>query len=622
MTSSRWIRSGVKAAVVTAVLSGVMAGFASVRLSAQAGGLTQAPTELVSYPDLILTNGKVLTVDKEFSIRQALAIRDGKILAVGTNAAIERLAGPKTERTDLGGKSVIPGIIDTHLHGQGQGIGAHLKEITAIEPKYRDFVSDVGTAMPGPAQVLNSGVPMYAGAAVVGSSVAEVLDNIKKIVDGRKPGTWVGVELASPELKVAFWDKVRRQDLDKVAPNNLLIVHTNVLYYNINTKVVEAIKAFYGFMPEEYELDESGLLNGRVDVVLMESVVGDMMFDHPMESLYPALKDYLQILASYGITTDSGRVIPFWYQPMYREMERRHEMPIRLTYSALGTQVFPYAADFYRRLGDVTDMGSDMLWMDGAGVVHIDGSNPFLCTTLAPNNPCMARNPTDLKRKALFEAIKYGNRVVNTHVSGDMAADQLMDIIEEASKAAGMTPEQIQAKGHGMDHCTLNPRPDQIERGKKLGIIWACAASVINGAADVARLYGVEYANKWVAPVGSIIKAGGRVAGHGEGMQGDSYFANLEMLLTRKDSQGRVWGKDEAIDRKDLLRMYTIWAADYAGRPDRLGSLEPGKLADLVVLDRDYMTIPIEQFHTLHAVLTIVGGKVAYKQNATGPSQQ
>jgi predicted amidohydrolase YtcJ len=586
----RRFRLAVELAIAVAAVAALAVRVAPARVGAQSA--PAVPPELIGYPDLIITNGKILTVDKEFSIKQAMAIRDGKILALGTNQAIERLAGPKTERMDLAGKSVIPGMIDTHLHGQGAAIRPHLKEIQAIEPKYRDYTDT---------------------ATVTGSSVAEVLENIKKVCDQRAPGTWVGVELGSPEMVGPFWDKVRRQDLDKVSPNSLLVVHTRGLYYIMNTKVVQAMKDFYGFMPEEYELDSTGLLNGRVDVVLMESIIGDMMFDHPMQSLYPALKDYLMNLASYGLTTDSGRVIPFWYQPIYREMEKRHDMAIRFTYSALGTQVFQYASDFYRRLGNVTDMGSDMLWIGGAGVVHIDGANPQLCTTLAPNNPCMARNPTDLKRKALFEAVKYGNRVMNTHVSGDLAADQLMDVIEEASKAAGMTPEEIQAKHHVMDHCTLNPRPDQIERGKKLGIIWACAATAVEGASEVARLYGEEYANKWVAPVQSILKAGGHVAGHGEGMRGDSYFTNLEELLTRKDSKGRIWGANDAVDRKDLLRMYTIWAADYVGRPDRLGSLEPGKFADLAILDKDYMTLPNDQFHTMHAITTMVGGKVVWK---------
>src|SRR3984893_17628602 len=150
MASLAYNRSVVKVAIIATFLTSILTRVAAAPVAAQTGGVTQAPTELVSYPDVILTNGKILTVDKDFSIRQALAVRDGKILAVGTNAAIERLAGPKTQRMDLGGKSVIPGIIDTHLHGQGFGIVEHLKEIIAIEPKYRDFVSDVSGIAGGP----------------------------------------------------------------------------------------------------------------------------------------------------------------------------------------------------------------------------------------------------------------------------------------------------------------------------------------------------------------------------------------------------------------------------------------------------------------------------------------
>jgi predicted amidohydrolase YtcJ len=177
-----------------------------------------------------------------------------------------------------------------------------------------------------------------------------------------------------------------------------------------------------------------------------------------------------------------------------------------------------------------------------------------------------------------------------------------------------MTADQIRAKSHTIDHCNSYPRPDQIERGKRLNILWNCGANFIEtDAADGAAWYGDKWANTRMLPIASILKAGGRVTGQGEGVRGGSYFSNLEMLLTRKDSKGRVWGKQEAIDRKDLLRMYTNWAAEYVSRQDRLGSLEPGKFADLVVLDKDYMTIPIEQFHTIHALMTMVGGKVVYQ---------
>jgi predicted amidohydrolase YtcJ len=236
-------------------------------------------------------------------------------------------------------------------------------------------------------------------------------------------------------------------------------------------------------------------------------------------------------------------------------------------------------------------------------------------------HPCFVA-PGTLRRRALFEGIKAGNRLTGTHTSGDLAADQLMDTIEEASAAAGMTADQIRAKSHTIDHCNSYPRPDQIERGKKLNILWNCGANFIEtDAADGAAWYGDKWANTRMLPIASILKAGGRVTGQGEGVRGGSYFSNLEMFLTRKDSKGRVWGKQEAIDRKDLLRMYTNWSAEYVSRQDRLGSLEPGKFADLVVLDKDYMTLPIEQFHTIHALMTMVGGKVVY-QDRTFPMSQ
>jgi predicted amidohydrolase YtcJ len=293
-------------------------------------------------------------------------------------------------------------------------------------------------------------------------------------------------------------------------------------------------------------------------------------------------------------------------------------MPIRsaLTHS-VGVAVFPDAGEFYKRLGDVTNMGTDMLWYPGIGVVNVDGSFESTCTTLNPKNPCLIGRPDDVKRRALFEGIKAGNRVTGTHTGGDLAADHMLDVIEEASKAAGMTLEQIRAKRHTIDHCTFSPRPDQIERAKGLNILWSCGANFIEtDAADAEKWYGAKYANAWVVPAGSILKANGRLAGHGEGVQNGRYFHNLEMLLTRKDSHGRVWGAHEAIDRTALLRMYTIWAADYVGREDRLGSLEPGKFADLVVLDRDYMVIPHEEFSEINALLTMVGGKVVYEHES------
>lgn len=555
------------------------------------------PAELISYPDLILTNGRILTVDQTFSIVGALAIRNGRILAAGSNADIETLAGPNTQRRDLGGRTVIPGIIDTHAHLQDMALNDFAADVAAIEPKYRDF------SMPREVQ---------------GDTVEEILRNIRQIVAARPHGAWVRVTLADPQtMGPPFYEQVRRQQLDAISPNNPLAVKVHGILDLIDTEIIDQLRTYFGYLPAEAEHDRTGTLSGRVDTTIMRSVIGDLLIDRPFESLYTAYRKELQLWASYGVTTWSSGITPLRAFSVFREMERRGEMPIRsaLTHS-VGVAVYPDAGEFYKRLGDITNMGTDMLWYPGIGVVNVDGSFESVCTTLNLKNPCLIARPNDVKRQALFEGIKAGNRVTGTHTGGDLAADHMLDVIEEASKAAGMTLEQIRAKHHTIDHCTFSPRPDQIERAKRLNILWSCGANFIEtDAADAEKWYGAKYANAWVVPAGSILKANGRLAGHGEGVENGRYFHNLEMLLTRKDSHGRVWGAQEAIDRMALLRMYTIWAADYVGREDRLGSLEPGKFADFVVLDRDYMTIPYEEFSEINALLTMVGGKVVYEQN-------
>ena len=125
-------RSWIASAALTA---GVFAWPAHAAAQAAAS----LPPEVLRYADAIYTNGKVLTVDKDFSIREAIAVRDGKVMATGTTAAIQRMAGPQTKKYDLGGRSMIPGIIDTHWHPWNGAVGRHAKELAAKEPKYADF---------------------------------------------------------------------------------------------------------------------------------------------------------------------------------------------------------------------------------------------------------------------------------------------------------------------------------------------------------------------------------------------------------------------------------------------------------------------------------------------------
>ena len=584
---------GISVARLLAV--GMMAGLLTLleptRAVAQAGAAAgQLPPEVIAYADTILTNGKVLTVDKDFSVREALAIRDGKVLAVDTTAAIQRYAGPRTQRIDLAGKTVIPGIIDTHLHLHEGAPGRFKADFEANEPLYREYMNTARAA---------------------GNTIPEVLASLKTIVATRRPGSWVHAEIINEKVREPFSQQVHIPDLNAVAPNNPLVVSTIGWLNLANQNAIEEMRKYYGYVGEDLEK------KGVADVAAMRGITGDIIIQNPMQSLYSPFVKEMKRYATYGVTTWSSSMTPVSYLPVFHAIDDNKEMPIRFAFSqTVGVTSFPHAGGFYQRLGNITGWGTDYLWAAGAGVTVSDGPPEEACTTLdkAHEKPCFVEAPDAEKGKAMYALVKAGNRITGTHTSGDRSADQVMDIIEKASAEAHMTPEQIRAKAHTIDHCRMYPRPDQIERGKRLGIIWNCAPDSIDSVAPMlAAKYGEEYAQRWVVPVGSIIRAGGKVAGHGEGVDGDSYFTNPEMLMTRTDSKGKVWGKDEAIDRKDVLRMYTIWAAEYVAKPDRLGSLEPGKFADLVVLDKDYMTVPAGQFSDIHALLTMVGGKTVFQ---------
>jgi predicted amidohydrolase YtcJ len=192
----------------------------------------------------------------------------------------------------------------------------------------------------------------------------------------------------------------------------------------------------------------------------------------------------------------------------------------------------------------------------------------------------------------------------------------LLNVIEQASKDAGMTPEQIRAHRHAYDHMAMNPRPDQIQRLKQLGMMvggWNLA--IWEGSAEqIYKNYG-EKAVEWMQPRKNLDDAGvmnsieiDRPIGYTK----LNYFTVMYTGITRKDQDGKVWGPSQAVSRELMLKSATIWGAYYALRENNFGSLEPGKWADLTVLDKDYLTIPIVDLQKLRVLMTMVGGKVVH----------
>lgn len=198
------------------------------------------------------------------------------------------------------------------------------------------------------------------------------------------------------------------------------------------------------------------------------------------------------------------------------------------------------------------------------------------------------------------QVARDGLRSANVHVSGNDSHSRVISQLERIDRA---NPGSV--RGWGMDHCTLI-NPEDVLRAAKLGLMWSCSPLGEGDRAPmIAAAFGEQVAHTYVAPIKSMLDAGINVSLEGE-------WHGIENLITRKDPQGKVWGPDQRVDRETALRIATINGAVYVLKKDRLGSIEVGKLADLVVLDRDYMTVPEEEISETRSLMTMLGGKMVF----------
>ena len=569
----------------------ILAVLAASSALASARALAQSlPAEVIRYADLVLHNGKIITVDQNFSLVQAVAVRDGKILKVGRDAEILALAGPATRQINLQGRAVIPGLIDTHSHLHEYGLD---RNAATMNPDLLEI-------------------------KIEGRSEEEMMQRLAEEAKKKKPGEWLITRIRPRSVADGFVNNKTRFDLDKVTPNNPTMVHVTDTKAMANSKALEQLLKRYDPTVLELPKNKQGEFTGRIGAGVSLIFYEEIIPKPKPEDLAPIYLKELEMWGAGGVTTwssslGSEAISAFHY------MDQKGMMPIRLAYTnEAGYRDNIYGESFVNRFGNLIGHGTERFWLIGISSGSTDSSYPGVCTTLSPDPKVKAREDCRLtldnvRGRAAWAAVKAGVRITGTHSAGDKATDVLMDIIEKASAEAGLTLDQIRAKSHSIDHCTMNPRPDQIERAKKLNIMWSCAPKYLLRANQVMRDYGEEAAHRWVVPVKSILDAGGRVAWQQDDADlGIKPFFGLGTLITRKDDDGRVWGARNAVDRKTALLMATRWASEYVLRDKLLGSLEVGKWGDMVVLDKDYMTVSDEEIGKITSVMTIVGGKVIY----------
>ena len=581
-------------------------------------------------PTLILFNGKILTVDSNFSIAQAIAVTGNQISAVGADQAVLATAGPNTQRIDLKGRTVIPGIIDTHRHMYG-----------AAERTYGGNLSDDDMRR----------YPIdWSGVKTKEDVLNQVRGFMARYQGQFPPGRWIylnnrvtfmgsGDENA-PSFAKILYDELNQWELDKVTPDNPVLMSLGIPDFNgflANKVAMDWLMANHGDFVKangRYWIDSQGRPDGHLEPPASRLVL-PFTYDRKAAVLAPLYEKNMNEHLSMGMTAISTRM-PKDSLAAYKLLEDQGKLNWRIGFGDIET--FGNVDLAKLNLKDqVQKMGkgpngnqSDRLWMTGMGPTAIDGVTSRACTdqkrtgNLTPIDSWfpMGQCHTDIeyrgapKRAAPISKNYYadwimasgrdGLRFGNVHVAGDRGTGNMLNYIEQLQQQYG--PEST--KNWGLDHCDM-VNPKDFARIAKTQVFMSCyVLHSIGGSAMIAKAYGDQIANTMPSPLKSMLKAGGKVV-----LESDSasyIWDDFEAAVTRKDRSGKVWAPQERVTPEEALKMFTIWAAEYVLREDKLGSLEQGKLADIVVLDKDYLTIPGDDIGDIQPQVVVFDGKIVY----------
>ena len=574
--------------------------------------------EKLGYPQMILHNAKIVTVDdpsfesRVGTIVQAMAVRDGKILAIGTDPEMQALAGPKTKVIDLQGRTVFPSFISTHEHPTDWAF-LHPRAITHVLPNDDFLIHRWLPNLPPEKQL-------------------EIFESTMKAALAKaKPGQWILLSFNRygsdnrdlSGLQDLFDKSITKKWLDQLAPNNPVKVKSGFNFSVINQKALEELRQVH---PTLSVISQNSENSTPAMNKWMEAGTGfnrpiepNIMFKDNLPMLAEILKAEMEWWASWGITTFGSSPYAYRNLQAFDYLDKRGQMPGRFGWAYTGPD---WGEETLRFLAAIQGHGSDHLWLVGAwGRAGTECmSIPIRPEWLATHSqqaadslrPC-AFAPGGEFRKRTELIIKSGLRIATMHTFGDQDIDYLLDAIEKASREAGFTLEEIRAQRHTFDGGGGAPRPDQILRMKRLGMIATLYNWNLEGIASrIAAMYGTEYAN-WVVPRMSLTKAGVMTTAAIDDPLPRSLFPRILKGMNRYDeADQKVYGPGERADRIIQLKALTRWGAHYMLRENLLGTLEPGKFADFIVLDKDYLTIPEDQIPSIRVLMTAVGGKVVH----------
>lgn len=551
-------------------------------LTAILGAAGFSACEPQPHADLLLLNGNVVTVDESKPTARAVAITDGRILAVGSTAEMEQYRGAETEVIELDGLTVVPGLVDAHLHFPNLGADrSHLVEL-----------DDAG-------------------------SLEEALALVERRASGLEPGEW----LTGSGWHIGNWDVEEwptAADLDRVAPNNPVSLggmHSHATW--LNSLALEAA----GITRSSPDPDD-GIIQrnqaGEPTGILIENaqwIVREVVPAEQSQPLTERIKRSVALAHSYGFTGTHDIGTSLEAIDAYRALIAASDFPFRVN-AVVRIWSPDEVLDSLVSMGPIIAEGNHRLSVRSVkmsidGALGARGAAMLEPYTDEPGATGVIRVTPETLRQILRKALPAGYTAA-MHAIGDRGNRIVLDAVEDVL-------DEYPVEDHRMrvEHAQIVALED-IPRFAELDLIasfqWIHATLDMPWAEDRVGPERIVGGYAWRTFLDQGIRI---VGGSDEGARTFSPFIGIHAAVTRQDGEGLPeggWFPEQRLTRIEALKSYTLDAAYTAFEEDVLGSITPGKLADLTVLSRDIMTIPAEEILKTVAVMTIVGGEVVYRR--------
>jgi predicted amidohydrolase YtcJ len=527
----------------------------------------------------VFRNGRIHTMDAGRPRADALAVRDGRLLAVGTEAEAAAAAGRAARVVDLGGRAVLPGFVESHCHFLTTGLA--LRQVDARTPP--------------------------------NAAIADVLGRVAEFARRLPKGQWI-LGWGYDDTLIGEKRALTRQDLDAVAPDHPVYVrHISGHLSYANSAALHRARLGRGAASPEgghVVLDGRGDPTGELHERPAQALVSQHVPPFEMPALRQALRDALPLFARVGVTSihdalvgmASGLADFHAYQAAVAE----GDLPLRATlfpaYTLAGQFMFHSGfGDARLRLGPLKHIA------DGS----IQGHTASLCDPYfdQPGH----RGLQVLSDKELVDRFRDAHALgfqLATHGNGDAAIEAILDAYETVLAETPRADHRFR-----IEHCQMATEA-QLDRMQRLGVLASFFAvhTYYWGDRHERLFLGPGRAHR-IDPLGSALGREIHFALHSDcPVTPVAPLMSVWSAVNRITREGRVIGREQRIAVRDALRAFTIDAA-YLAFEDRVkGSLAPGKLADFVVLERDPLAVPAEEIRDIAVAQTVVGGEVVHAE--------